>query len=261
MKDILLYFILMLVQPMSLLAQYTGGNGRGDYLVGGNGSFLSGLDGLYTGGVGRGDFTLFYALCTNPTNGGSIADNQTGCSPFDPALLTSSVTPIGYTGTLEYKWQKSTTSSSAGFTDIASSNAATYDPPAGLTATTWYKRIARVTCVSDWTSAKESNVIQIRVDPVSVGGSIAGSTTVCSGTNSTSLALSGYTGNVVKWQYSTNNWVNATDIVNTTTTLIASNLTTTTKYRAVIQSGVCSSANSSDATISVDPVSVGGSIA
>ena len=43
--------------------------------------------------------------CVNPANGGTIANNQTGCSPFDPVLLTNSASPTGQTGTLEYKWQ------------------------------------------------------------------------------------------------------------------------------------------------------------
>jgi hypothetical protein len=93
-----------------------------------------------------------------------------------------------------------------------------------------------------------------------VGGSVAGSATVCSGTNSTTLTLSGHTGNVVKWQKSTNNWESSKDVVSETTTLIATNLTSTTKYRAVLQSGACSTANSADAMITVDPVSVGGSV-
>ena len=197
-----------------------------------------------------------YATCINPTSGGAIAADQSGCNPFDPALLTSSSAPTSYTGTLEYKWQKSTTGSSAGFTDIAGSNAATYDPPAGLMVTTWYKRLVRVSCTADWSGAQESNVVQVTVYPVSIGGTIAGSTTVCSGTNTTTLTLSGHTGSIVKWQYSTNNWVSSTDVANTTTTLIATNLTTTTKYRAVIQSGVCPSANSGDATIIVVPIPV-----
>ncbi len=100
----------------------------------------------------------------------------------------------------------------------------------------------------------------ITIDPVSVGGTVAGSSTVCSGTNSTTLSLSGYTGSIVKWQFSTNNWATSTDVANTTSTLIASNLTATTKYHAVIKSGACSQTNSSDVTVTVDPVSVGGTV-
>jgi hypothetical protein len=43
----------------------------------------------------------------------------------------------------------------------------------------------------------------ITVDPASVGGTIAGSATVCTGTNSTTLTLSGNTGTVVRWESST----------------------------------------------------------
>uniref|UniRef100_UPI002608ADC2 hypothetical protein n=1 Tax=uncultured Tenacibaculum sp. TaxID=174713 RepID=UPI002608ADC2 len=77
----------------------------------------------------------------------------------------------------------------------------------------------------------------ITVDPTSVGGSIAGSTNVCTGTNSTTLTLSGQTGNIIRWESSTDNFATDTDISNTTTTLTATNLTTTTQYRAIVQSG------------------------
>ncbi len=91
----------------------------------------------------------------------------------------------------------------------------------------------------------------LSVSPTTVGGSVGGGTSVCSGTNSTSLSLTGQTGSVVKWQYSTDNWVTPIDITNTTTSQNAINLTQTTKYRAVVQSGACSVANSSDATVTV----------
>ncbi len=113
----------------------------------------------YTGGVGRGDF-LF--SCINPTSGGTIASDQTGCNPFDPAAFTNSTLPTGHTGGLTYKWMLSTTSSSAGFSDIASSNSTTYDPGT-LTQTTWFKRVARVTCQSDWIGAAESNVVTMTI--------------------------------------------------------------------------------------------------
>ncbi|MGB3074652.1 MAG: right-handed parallel beta-helix repeat-containing protein, partial [Chitinophagales bacterium] len=78
-------------------------------------------------------------------------------------------------------------------------------------------------------------------------------TTVCSGTNSGSVTLSDHTGSVVKWQYSSDNFASDEhDIVNTTTTQSYTNLTSTTSYRAVVQSGVCATANSSSATITVN---------
>ncbi|KAF9658840.1 Ig-like domain-containing protein [Tenacibaculum mesophilum] len=94
----------------------------------------------------------------------------------------------------------------------------------------------------------------ITVDPTSVGGSIAGSTNVCTGTNSTTLTLSGQTGNIIRWESSTDNFTTDTDIANTTTTLTATNLTTTTQYRAIVQSGACAEATSATATITVGGV-------
>ncbi|MEI6900891.1 MAG: hypothetical protein WCL00_13515, partial [Bacteroidota bacterium] len=110
-------------------------------------------------------------------------------------------------------------------------------------------------------SASTPTVKSITVHAAAVGGSILGSTNVCTGTNSTLLTLSGATGTVVKWQYSTDNWVTPVDIANTSNTYTATNLTTSTKYRAILGNGVCPTATSSDATITVDPVTMGGSIA
>ncbi len=89
------------------------------------------------------------------------------------------------------------------------------------------------------------------VDPATAGGSVSGAATVCYGTNSTELTLSGYTGSILKWQKSTNDWVTPEDIDNTSSSFAAMNLTETTKYRAVVQSGVCSADYSSDATVTV----------
>jgi hypothetical protein len=101
--------------------------------------------------------------CANPTSGGTISTDQTICSGFAPAAFASTALPVGQNGTLEYKWQKSTSSGSGGFADIISSNSATY-APGFLNATTWYKRLARVACMVDWTGAAESNALQITVN-------------------------------------------------------------------------------------------------
>ena len=89
------------------------------------------------------------------------------------------------------------------------------------------------------------------------GGSLAGASTVCNGTNSTLLTLSSYTGNI-QWQSSTDNSSFSDLSGQTSATYTATNLTTTTYYRAVVTSGSCPSATSSSAAVTVDPVSVGG---
>ena len=93
----------------------------------------------------------------------------------------------------------------------------------------------------------------ITVSPASVGGTVAGSTTVCNGTNSAPLTLSGQIGTITRWESSLDNFATAgTSIANTTNTLTASDLIATTYYRAVVTSGVCASANSTIVTITVN---------
>jgi hypothetical protein len=73
------------------------------------------------------------------------------------------------------------------------------------------------------------------------GGSITGGLgTVCSGTNTTTLTLTGASGTVSRWELSDDNFLsNVQTISNTTTTLNATNLTEKTFYRAVMVNGGC----------------------
>ena len=89
--------------------------------------------------------------------------------------------------------------------------------------------------------------------PLSIAGSLAGSASVCSGSNSGSLNLSGYTGSITNWQSSTVSDFssNVTDISNTSNSQTYNDLNVTTYYRAVITSGVCASAYSAADTITV----------
>lgn len=85
---------------------------------------------------------------------GSIGSNQTICSGQTPASLTSVSAATNFTS---YQWQSSTTSSSAGFSNIGAATSATYSPGA-LTQTTYFQRIA-----SDGTTQVSSNVITVTV--------------------------------------------------------------------------------------------------
>jgi hypothetical protein len=93
----------------------------------------------------------------------------------------------------------------------------------------------------------------ITVTAVNVG-TITGGTTVCTGTNSTTLSLDGTFTGTSQWQSSLdNNTFN--DIANeTSTTYTAVNLTSTTYYRAMVTNGVCSSSTTAVETITVSSV-------
>jgi hypothetical protein len=72
--------------------------------------------------------------------------------------------------------------------------------------------------------------------------------------------LSGHTGNVVRWEFSTNNGSSWNTISNTGITESWSNLSQTRKYRALVQSGTCPAVYSSVATITVNSNAIGGTL-
>jgi uncharacterized protein (TIGR02145 family) len=147
--------------------------------------------------------------CDDPLNGGEIGSTQSGCGSFTPQALTNIVSPSGQAGTLEYKWQQSVTDAGAGFTDIPGSNSPGY-APGSLIQTTWFRRLARVSCKSDWNTAAVSNVLKMTVItplPVSVTV-IASDNEVCANTQVTFTATptNGGVNPVYQWKV---NGVNA----------------------------------------------------
>ncbi len=171
---------------------------------------------------------------------------QTTClgTAFTPLSVTASGT------NLTYQWYIRTSyiTPAAGGIPITGASASTYTPQSTVANSNYYYVIVSI---SGCTAIKSICTNAYTVNPTSVGGSISGSASVCSGTSSTTLTLSGYTGTITKWQSSpvSNFSSGVVDIANTTTTLIATNLTANTYYRAVVTSGVCPPANSSIASI------------
>lgn len=102
------------------------------------------------------------------------------------------------------------------------------------------------------------DTIVVTTTAPTVAGQVVNDNTVCSGINSTALALNGQTGNILNWISSTDG-VNWTSIPNTTNNYTAQNLTVTTQYRARVQNGsACKIDTSTAAIITVDPESDGG---
>jgi PKD repeat protein len=101
--------------------------------------------------------------------------------------------------------------------------------------------------------------VNVRIDLPSNGGITAGSTSVCAGSNSGNINLSGQTGNILRWESSTDAFVTTTTIATTSASIPYLNLTATTQYRAVVQNGSCGPAFSTVATITVNQGAVGAS--
>ena len=99
--------------------------------------------------------------------------------------------------------------------------------------------------------------LAVTVSQASVGGAVASPQTICSGLSPANLTLSGQTGTVLKWQKSSDAaFTSPTDIAVTSTTLTGAtigSLTSSTYFRALVQSSICSSAYSAAVLVTVTP--------
>lgn len=84
-----------------------------------------------------------------------------------------------------------------------------------------------------------------------IGGNTDADASVCPGQNNGIINLSAYHGRVLRWEASINNGQSWDPVVNTTASLNYNNITVTTWYRALVQSGVCASAYSDITIITV----------
>jgi hypothetical protein len=178
--------------------------------------------------------------------GGNVTASANVCSGNNAGTLTLS----GQSGAIT-KWQFSTDGGGT-WTDIA--NTTTSQAYSNLTQTTQYRAVI-AGC-----STVNSGAATITMAPASVGGSVSGTTAVCSGSNSGTMNLSGHTGNVIRWEMSTDGGDTWSTISNTTTSQTYTNLTQTTQYRALVQNGSCTSANSATAIITVNATAAGGTV-
>ena len=103
--------------------------------------------------------------CSNPTDGGEIGGEQAISSGSTPDTLVNEEEASNYGGTLEYQWQQASLTDSTDFADITDAEAKFYVPGV-LSSTTWFRRLARVACKTDWTGAAASNVVKITVQHI-----------------------------------------------------------------------------------------------
>jgi hypothetical protein len=97
------------------------------------------------------------------TPGSINAAGETICQGDDPANIASSVASSGGDNAITYKWQ-------ANGSDIALSNSANYNPPAGLLENTTYTRWAKDnTCNTSWTQSSGSWIVTVTQAPYPAG--------------------------------------------------------------------------------------------
>jgi gliding motility-associated-like protein len=186
--------------------------------------------------------------------GGTIASAQTVCQGGDPAAFTQTP-PSGGVGTYTYQWK----SSSDGYTATLGTST-TYNPPAGITATETYRRIAISTLGSLQCTATSNDII-VTVNNIT-GGTLASSQSICSGSDP--IAFSEITPATTDGGTLSYEWKSSADgyssVISTSATYDAPpGLTTTTSYIRIassIFSLTTCAANSNTLTIYIDsPIS------
>ena len=126
-----------------------------------------------------------------------------------------------------------------------------------LNATTYYRAVVK----SGECGEVVSSTAEIKVAAVN-GGSLSGAKSVCAGSNDGAFQLEGYSGNVLRWESSTDNFSSeVTPISYTGTEFSFTNLSTTTSYRAIVgNGGICEEVASAVAKIVVEPAISGGNL-
>lgn len=172
---------------------------------------------------------------------------QSVAGPDEAICISSNYTlqgndPASGTG----KW--TVTSGQAGIT--FSNNADPHAVVSGLLPGQIYKFTWTITAAP--TCPSTQSTVTITNNAEAVGGTTAGTATVCAPTNNGTITLSGYIGAIIRWERSINNGTNWLPVVNTTAILNYSNLTQTTQYRAVLSGGSCGNEFSTATTITVN---------
>ncbi len=152
-------------------------------------------------------------------------------------------TPVVGTG----KWTQTSSFTGITINDDDQPNATVFGLQPGITYTFTWTITGAATC------NPKSDDVQITVDPLSVGGTANGNGAVCAGTNTGQITLTGQTGIVQYWEYSTDGGNTWTQFSETRTSFTFNNLTATRMYRATVKSGNCSIAISAPYTVVVNP--------
>jgi hypothetical protein len=201
--------------------------------------------------VDQQSYSVTVGNCCAPPSITAQPSNQSKCQ------TTSASFTVGYTGGTPapvIKWQ---VNAGSGFNDI--SNNATYSDASSATLTvsgvtpSMNGYLYRAVLQSGTCTAVTSEAATLNVSASTNAGTLSSSNTICSGSTSGLLTLSGYTGDIVRWESSPNGSTGWTSIGNASSATYTSGaLTADTWYRVVVKSGVCDAANSDPVKITVN---------
>lgn len=181
---------------------------------------------------------------TNTVPGNIVAVNNSIC-----AGSAAEFTLFGNSGSV-VKWQVSTSSTFAsGITDI-SNTSSNMSYTLSSTGTYYFRAVVQNNgCGSP--SYTPAYTISVVSGTSPVGGTLS-SAEHCGGSSNTgTLTLTGYTGTINKWQYSTDGGIIWTDISNTNATYTYSAVANNRLYRVKLTNGTCGSAYSSTGSVTV----------
>lgn len=186
-----------------------------------------------------------------PTVAGTISGGGNFCVNSGTGTLTLN----GQIGNVS-NWQYSTNGGSS-WTTVTNTTSTLVYP--NITQNTIY---AAVVQNGPFCKVDTSSFANINISPMTVAGSLTytGNDTVCYAINNNTISLTGNVGDINSWISSVDNGATWSVITNTTNVLSYSNLTVTTLFAPVVQSGACSSLTTTPVKITVyapNPVNAG----
>lgn len=202
------------------------------------------------------DAAAYSVVVSNPSgsvfSANAYINNTVVVQPVDTQACLNTPASISVSANganLQYQWYVNTTQSNNGGTLISGATSNTYSPPVNVAGTKYY--YATIRNGNQACTLQKTNAIAFTVNGASVAGTATGSTTICAGSIA-QLFITGQTG-TVQWQSSTDGGVTYTDVtggfVDTNGTYTTGAVAQTTYYRAVVSSGPCASATTSNPVI------------